>query len=242
MDEYDYSDFDWDIQPNDVYDIVLRDKIVREFKIEKSLALECFSHLESAALFSTLQHPTGMKYPSEKVVRETWAAVSDRATSLLSEMTKAGDVLQGSIAMELGSFLIEVDDSDGGLIGRDDRTAEEDSQVEAFFDSHYSHAASLVAAVEEFTRLANEFLETLPESRRGPKANQKLWYWLQDLKRLWEDVLGRKYTRDVDDSGEPISEAARFVAIACEPTPHEKTAALNMMKKVISRAREINIH
>lgn len=242
MDEYNFSDVEWDIHPNHVYDIDFRKKIVREFKIEKSLALECFSCLEIAAHISRAGRISGVKYPSEKVVRETWNAVSEGATSLLREITKAGDVLQGSFATELGSFLIEVDDSDGGLIGRDDRTSEEDRQVEAFFDNHYSHAAGLVTAVEEFAKLAKEFVETLPASRRGPKENQKLWFWLCQLRYLWVKVLGRKFTRDVDDSGEPISEAARFVAMACERTPHEKTAALNMMKKVISRSRKIDIH
>tara|TARA_R110002051_G_scaffold30487_3_gene70569 strand:+ start:28520 stop:29248 length:729 start_codon:yes stop_codon:yes gene_type:complete len=242
MDKYDYSDFDWHMSQEHVYDIDFRQKMVREFKIEKSLALECFSHLERAAFILPEGFTTGLKYPSEKVVRETWSAVSEGATSLLREITKAGDVLQGSVASELGWFLIEEDHSDGGLIGREDRSSEEERQVEAFYDSHLSHAASLVTAVEEFTKLSKEFVETLPESRRGPKVNEKLLYWLQDLKRLWEKVLGRKFTRDVDDNGEPISEAARFVAMACERTPHDKTAALNMMNKVISRSREFNIH
>jgi hypothetical protein len=50
MDKYDYSDFDWHMYPEHVYDIDFRQKMVSEFKIEKSLALECFSRLEKAVI------------------------------------------------------------------------------------------------------------------------------------------------------------------------------------------------
>jgi hypothetical protein len=87
---------------------------------KKALLWSVFLASRKQLLIFREGYTTGMKHPSEKVVRETWNAVSEGATSLLREITKAGDVLQGSVATELGWFLIYVDHSDGGLIGRDD--------------------------------------------------------------------------------------------------------------------------
>jgi len=86
MDEFDYTDFDWDTQPYHIYDTDFRKKMVREFKIEKNLALKLFFRLESAAVFSSEAAIGFKERPSEKAVRDSWMSVSSSAQKLLDEV------------------------------------------------------------------------------------------------------------------------------------------------------------
>jgi hypothetical protein len=113
---------------------------------------------------------------------------------------------------------------------------------DAMRDRYQSKASEIIVTIMAFSRLAKELHDELLPSRRGPQQNWELFFWVQAIRTSWEDYLGRKFTRDVDDSGEPISEAAQFVAMATEGTPYEKTEALNMMKKSIATTRNTDFH
>ncbi|WP_371157530.1 hypothetical protein [Jannaschia sp. 2305UL9-9] len=43
---------------------------------------------------------------------------------------------------------------------------------------------------------------------RGPKPNRDLSLWLREIARVWEEDVGRRFTRQFHNGGEPISEAA----------------------------------
>ncbi len=242
MNEYDYSDFDWDFQPNDVYDVSFREKFVREFRVEKSLANDFFTHLEEGINQAKVQAAIREKLQSEKSALGAWTAVSNSATKLMNDLDKAEEVLDFGPASDLGWHMMN-QTSAGKLISRHEpETSEEEAIQDAIVDHYQSEARKIVDAIANFSKLADELVEELPLPKRGPKRDWELFFWVQEISTSWDIYLGRKFTRDVDDSGEPISEAAQFVAMATEGTPYEKTAALNMMKKVISRSRKANIH
>ena len=237
-----YSNFDWDIQPNHIYDLDFRKKMASEFKIERELAWGFFLRLEIAAATSPEMARTRAESPTDKATRDAWAAVSASAEKMMVEIDKANLVLENDVRSSLAWRMIELDQTKDPSLELEPTTSEEKARQDKLFERHFTKADEILRALEEFSVTAMVFVEELPASRRGPKFDFELWSWIQCVKFAWEHDLGRKFTRDVDDSGEPISEAARMLVMAAERTPYEKTKALNMMKKVISSSRGNDIH
>jgi hypothetical protein len=238
----DYSDFDWDVQPSHIYDIEFRKRMVREFNIEKDRAWAFFMRVEVAASSSPDMAFIFYNSPSEKTVRDTWLAISSCASNLMSEIESADDVLEIGVANELGWYLVEQDEAKDPALAREPESFEESIEQDAFYDRRLADGKSILEVVRQFSRMANAITDELPLPKRGPKLDQELWHWVQGIKHAWQHDLGRKFTRDIDSNGEPISEAARFVAMATENTPYDKNKALHMMKRVISSARHFDNH
>jgi hypothetical protein len=242
MDEYDYPDFDWHIEPSDIYGVDFRKKFVKEFRIEKHLAEDFFLRLEDALPSSMQKAYYRRQFPSEKSIKVAWAAASSTATKLVEDLNKVDEASAFDVATDLGWHMMEHSQKEPPIDYSSQKSIKEVEMEEAMIDRYTSKASEIIATITEFSRLAKELLEELPPSSRGPKKDWELFFWVQGIRTSWEQYLGRKFTRDVDDNGEPISEAARFVTMVTEGTPFEKTKALNMMKKVISRHRKIDIH
>jgi hypothetical protein len=242
MDEYDDSDFDWNIQPDDIYGVSFRERFVREFRVERNLAYEFFLFQEDAVTNAREMADSRAQNPSEKTITAAWTAVSTSATKLIKDLDSVEEVLELGVKSDLGWQILKQNPEDHLTVISEPTSHEEQDKIYATIDRYELKSAKIIAAVFELSLLAKELLEELPPSRRGPKQDWELMSWVLGIHTRWEHLLGRKFTRDVDDSGEPISEAARFVAMATEGTPYEKTTALNMMKKVISMHRKIDIH
>jgi hypothetical protein len=242
MDEYDDSDFDWNIQPDDIYGVSFRERFMRQFQVERNLAYEFFLFQEDAVRDAREMVDLRAQSPSEKSVTAAWTAVSNSATKLMKDLESVEGILEFDVASDLGWHILEQNPEDHLTVISEPQSHEEAAKINATIDRYEAKASEIIAAITKFSLLAEELIEELPPSRRGPKQDWELIFWVQGIRVRWEHLLGRKFTRDVDDSGEPISEAAQFVAMATEGTPYEKTTALNMMKKVISRHRKINIH
>jgi hypothetical protein len=241
MDEYDYSDFDWNIQPDDIYGVGFRERFVLKFRVEKSLANAFFIHLEEAMPYAKIQAALREKINSRKFAKGAWTVVSNSATKLINDLNEAEEFLDFGPENDLAWHMMK-QTSAKRIIHHEPETSEQEAIEDAIVEHFLSDAKKIIATIEEFSKLAKELLEELPPPRRGPKADHELRFWVQEISNSWDIYLGRKFTRDVDDSGEPISEAAQFVAMATEGTPYEKTSALNMMKKVIFSSRRIDIH
>jgi hypothetical protein len=242
MDEYDDSDFDWNIQPDDIYGVSFRERFVREFQVDRNLAYEFFLFQEDAVKDAREMTDLRAQNPSEKSVKAAWTAVSTSAKKLMKDLKSVEEVLDLDVKIDLGWYISKQNPEDHLTVISEPTSHEEQAKIYAIIDRYESKASEIIGAITEFSLLAEELLEELPPSRRGPKQDWELMSWVRGIHIRWEHLLGRKFTRDVDDSGEPISEAARFVAMATEGTPYEKTTALNMMKKVISMHRKIDIH
>jgi hypothetical protein len=160
----------------------------------------------------------------------------------MKDLESVEGILEFDVASDLGWHILEQNPEDHLTVISEPQSHEEAAKINATIDRYEAKASEIIAAITKFSLLAEELIEELPPSRRGPKQDWELMSWVLGIHTRWEHLLGRKFTRDVDDSGEPISEAARFVAMATEGTPYEKTTALNMMKKVISMHRKIDIH
>ncbi len=97
----------------------------------------------------------------------------------------------------------------------------------------------LIDGVDILRQYASEALAEIPPQRTGRKAVEPMRMWMTNIAATWSDLLGRPFTRDVHDNGEPISEAARFCVTAfaeLDPkTPPE--TVLNAMKKTITAQR-----
>lgn len=242
MNEYDYSDFDWDIQPDDIYNFDFRERFVREFRVERYHAHDFFLHLENAVSSAQERADLHRQTPSKKSAIAAWTAVSTSAAKLMKDLEAAEEVLEFDVASDLGWHMLEQNPEDSLTVSSEPTNHEEAATIDALIKRYESKGSEIIAAIAKFSQLAKELVKELPPSRRGPKQDWELFFWVGGISIRWEIDLGRKFTRDVDDSGEPISEAARFVAMATEGTPYEKTTALNMMKKVISKTRKANIH
>ena len=94
MDEYDYSDFDWYMYPEHVYDIDFRQKMVRELKIEKDNAVEFFWRVEDAASSAANMRPILGDFPTDKNIKDAWVSVSSKAAKLLDEIQNADEVIE----------------------------------------------------------------------------------------------------------------------------------------------------
>jgi hypothetical protein len=242
MNKDDYSDFDWDIQPDHVYDIEFRKRMIQEFKIDKDLVWAFFLRIEGSVQFASEMVAPSRQGPTDKVTRNSWVAVSSSAENLLRAIEDANEVLEYAIGDGLGWHLIEQDQAENPELDREPQSLDEMKEQEAFFNRHIATGNDIIDVLRRFSRLANAVTNELPPTKRGPKLDKELWCWVQSVRYAWEHDLGRQFTRDVDDTGEPISEAARFVAMATERTPYGKTKALNMMKKAIAQSRKLDFH
>jgi hypothetical protein len=242
MDKYDFSNLAWFSEQDDIYGVDFRERFMREFRVEKNLAEDFFLHLETALPYSKNMADLRRQFPSEKSVKSAWAAISTTATKLENDLKKMDEVLEFDAATELGWHMMEHNQADSLINYSSPKSFKEAETQDAMRDRYQSKASEIIAAITGFSRLAKELHDELPPSRRGPQRNWELFFWVQGIRTSWEQYLGRKFTRDVDDSGEPISEAAQFVAMATEGTPYEKTEALNMMKKSIATTRNTDFH
>jgi hypothetical protein len=114
-------------------------------------------------------------------------------------------------------------------------------------EEHKSHAVQeaigtmfLSRTVRMVQETALSQLESIVPHPRGPKEDDDLKFWLGHIRNLWVDFLNRRFTRDVTNEGQPISEAARFCVRACQlvdpKTPPSRI--LNEMKKIITEDRK----
>jgi hypothetical protein len=242
MENDDFLNLDWDIQTNHIYDLDFRKMMANEFNIEWELLSRFFARLEIAAAYSPEMAKSRSESPTAKATRDAWMAVSTSAEKMMVEIDKADLILENDVRSSLAWRMIEIDQANDPSLEFEPTTLEEKARQDKLFERHFTKADEILRALEEFAVTAMVIFDELPASRRGPKFDFELWYWIQGVMFAWEHDLGRKFTRDVDDSGEPISEAARMLAMAAERTPYEKTKALNMMKKVISSSRGSDIH
>ena len=74
---------------------------------------------------------------------------------------------------------------------------------------------------------------------KGPRKSSALGLWIANIAMFWTDTLSRDFTRDISDTGEPISPAARFCveafALLSPDTPTQ--TVLNAMKAHITSAK-----
>ena len=93
MDEYDDSDFDWNIQPDDIYSVSFRERFVREFQVDRNLAYEFFLFQEDAVKDAREMTDLRAQNPSEKSVKAAWTAVSTSAKKLMKDLKSVEEVL-----------------------------------------------------------------------------------------------------------------------------------------------------
>lgn len=90
----------------------------------------------------------------------------------------------------------------------------------------------LIAALEFIA----SSMKTQSTGWKGPRKDPALRLWIANVAKFWTNTLGRSFTRDVSDTGDPISPAARFCTEAffhLSPETPPQTV-LNAMKTHIS--------
>lgn len=79
--------------------------------------------------------------------------------------------------------------------------------------------------------------------KKFSRKDYKLHNWIRQIRTMWEQQLGRRFTRDALNSGEPVSEAARFCVktyrVLDPETRH--TRVLDAMKAYIKFMRECRL-
>jgi len=97
----------------------------------------------------------------------------------------------------------------------------------------------LVQALDLLSSLGDIAVQMMPPVKPGVQIDYPLRYWMMEIQRLWQVHLQRKFTRDVDAHGAPITDAACFcveVFRQMEPqTPRSRV--LNEMKIAIQTKR-----
>jgi hypothetical protein len=106
-------------------------------------------------------------------------------------------------------------------------------------DSKRINLSDLAVAFELLSELSTHAQRINPPVKRGVQIDIPLRRWVQDIQHMWERVLNRSFTRDVDAYGEPISEAACFcVGVYRQMHPNTpRSRVLNEMKIAIQTRR-----
>lgn len=109
--------------------------------------------------------------------------------------------------------------------------------VETFLVDDVEDLIRAVSVLENVTSEAKEGIGPIPDGRRNDYAFS---LWLSNIADMWTDQLGRPFTRDATEDGEPLSEAAQFCIAAfayIEPSTSQ-IQILNEMRKHISKTRK----
>jgi hypothetical protein len=64
--------------------------------------------------------------------------------------------------------------------------------------------------LDGFGSLVSDTAEGLSSRPAGRRRDHATRIWVKNIAEIWTELLGRPFTRDVTDAGEPITEAARF--------------------------------
>jgi hypothetical protein len=94
-----------------------------------------------------------------------------------------------------------------------------------------------VSVLENVASEAKEGIRPVPDGRRNDYA---LNLWISNIADMWTDQLGRPFTRDATESGDPLTEAAQFCIAAFAPIEPSTspTRILNEMRKHNSQSRK----
>lgn len=98
---------------------------------------------------------------------------------------------------------------------------------------------SLSAILERLEEIATDAPDTLPKRRAGKIPDYGLRLWLANIYERWPIWSQSRFSRDVDSTGQPITQAGRFCVHAfkiIEPT-YSVSRIMNGMKNLIKEKR-----
>ncbi|KEP70708.1 hypothetical protein DL1_15595 [Thioclava dalianensis] len=101
-------------------------------------------------------------------------------------------------------------------------------------------AKDLSKIISGIRDVAEAAIDDQKTGRAGKKSDDALRLWITNIETIWIDILGRPFSRDVTDAGDPISEAARFCVEAFKPIDAAlpSSRVLNAMKTRIKATQQ----
>lgn len=212
--------------------------MAEQFSIPPEKRLEAHKQLEDAAEIWQWHHTNSSRTTTPSTDRKSLIALAKDAErlrgSVQSLQLPARIHLEQSLtALELNSIFststepqapspvvrYPVQNNDCGIL-----TFDSESIIE------------LVAALEHAAVSAAKAIKPVPAGKRRDHA---LRMWMINISRLWSGLLGRTFSRDVTNRGEPITAAAQFciAAFAYFDTDTPPSRILNEMKLCIKKMR-----
>lgn len=98
----------------------------------------------------------------------------------------------------------------------------------------------LIEALRTIANIAEITPHAYTSIKKGNRKDFPLESWMMDALKIWTSMLGRKFSRDVSETGEPATAAAAFVVTAYNTLSPEtpRSRVLNEMKKLITLQNE----
>ncbi len=177
------------------------------------------------------RNPSRDKKALGKVIKQTQklqlalSALSDDATSALHQTNRR---------YEMQAIVSDNQYSD---IGHKFYRYTNQDRVETILVDRIDDLIRAVSILENVTTEAKEGMRPIPDGRRNDYA---LSLWISNIADMWTNQLGRPFTRDATEGGDPLAEAAQFCIAAFEYIDPDTTPIriLNEMRKHISKSRK----
>lgn len=232
----------WDALPKRFFSDADLENIAEYCRIESSMKGELQTRLESSAKDWFRRQNSPEEIISPTVVKKALGGLSRDAEALKERLKNIPDALWSSMIDSremvnpnrygLGLGYITPHYPEHGCVGEPGITVVSEESRGPFQTIEIS---TIIEALGELADFADITPQINPPKNLSAQKILPLQKWVHDMHGIWAGPLGRKFTRYVDSTGAPVTDAARFCVTTyniLDPDT-ETSLILNEMKKEI---------
>lgn len=232
----------WDTLPDRFFTDADLAFITEYCRIETSMKEELQSRLETSANDWFRRQNSPEEIISPTVVKKTLHGLSRDAEALKERLKNIPDALWSSMIESremvnpnrygLGLRYLTPHHPEHGCVGEPGITVVSEDSRGPFQTIEIS---TIIEALGELADFADITPQINPPKNLSAQKILPLQKWVHDVHGIWVSTLGRKFTRYVDSTGSPVTDAARFCVATykiLDPNT-EISLILNEMKKEI---------
>lgn len=186
-----------------------------QFEIPKHIETDIRDALEDSAAIWRWYNAPASERTNPSLDRRDLKKLATKAIELQAAFSKLSDSAQGSVRHEYSN--LDMEGTHSIIIDNEINESYPILRVpnrdgtEGILSISIDETLKLLDALKGAAENAAENLNPAP---KGAKRDHALRMWITNISLIWEDILGRPFTRDVTNDGMPISEAAQFCVSA----------------------------